>query len=251
MDSEEVTREKEAIREKMEETKNHMANKLEILEQKVTGNVEEVSDAVSETVQAVKETVESVKEQVEGTAEAVKDVVQEGVQSVRHWFDITSHVQSHPWVVIGCSVGAGFLMQTLLFSSRTSGRAIPAADIPQPAGVSNGHGGTSHQAKRRREHRKTWFDELTPAFAQIKSLAMGALFGSLRNLVTQSVPSQMGNVVSDIIDKVAAKLGGDPADSHKEETWSPATTKGKRDDQHTNPNPAEVGRPMGSARWQG
>lgn len=153
MDSEEVTREKEAIREKMEETKNHMANKLEILEQKVTGNVEEVSDAVSETVQAVKDTVESVKEQVEGTAEAVKDVVQEGVQSVRHWFDITSHVQTHPWVVMGCSVGAGFLMQTLLFSSRTPARPM-AAEIPQPA-VANGHGGTSHQGKRRKEHRKS------------------------------------------------------------------------------------------------
>ena len=249
MDSEEVIREKEAIREKMEETKNHMANKLEILEQKVTGNVEEVSEAVSDTVQAVKETVESVKEQVEGTAEAVKDVVQEGVQSVRHWFDITSHVQSHPWVVMGCSVGAGFLMQTLLFSSRSSARATPAAEIPQPAAVTNGHG-ASHQGKRRKEHRKTWFDELTPAFAQIKSLAMGALFGSLRNLVTQSVPSQMGNAVGDIIDKVAAKLGGD-ADSHKEEPWSPATTKGKTNDQYSNPNPAEVGRPMGSARWQG
>jgi ElaB/YqjD/DUF883 family membrane-anchored ribosome-binding protein len=249
MDSEEVTQEKEAIREKMEDTKNSMANKLEILEQKVVGNVEEVSDAVSETVQAVKDTVDSVKEQVEGTAEAVKDVVQEGVQSVRHWFDITQHVQSHPWVVMGASVGAGFLMQTLFFSGRSSARPAAAeTPSPQPA-VTNGHS-ASHHGKRRKDHRKSWFDELTPAFSQIRGLAMGALFGSIRKLVTQSVSPQVGTVVGDIIDKVAAKLGGD-ADSHKDEPWSPATTKGKRDDQYTDPNPTEMGRPMGSARWQG
>jgi ElaB/YqjD/DUF883 family membrane-anchored ribosome-binding protein len=247
MDSEEVIHEKEAIREKMEETKNSMANKLEILEQKVVGNVEEVSDVVSDTVQAVKETVETVKEQVEGTAEAVKDVVQEGVQSVRHWFDITQHVQDHPWVVMGCSVGAGFLLQTLLGGKRSS---APTAEAePARAAVTNGHGAT-HHTRRRKEHRKSWFDDLTPAFSQIRGLAMGALFGSIRKLVTQSVSPQVGTVVGDIIDKVAAKLGGD-ADSHKDEPWSPATTKGKRDDQYTEPNPTEVGRPMGSARWQG
>jgi ElaB/YqjD/DUF883 family membrane-anchored ribosome-binding protein len=245
MDNEEMNHEKEAIHEKMEETKNSIADKLEVLEQKMSGPV----DAVTETVQAVKDTVESVKEHVEGTAEAVQEAVHDGVESVRHWFDITQHVQNHPWVVMGCSVGAGFLMQSLLFSGRASVKKVESE--PHAPATTNGHGATSHHARRRREHKKSWLDELTPALSQIKSLAMGALFGSIRKMVTQSVSPQIGTVVGDIIDKVASKLGGDAADSHKEESWSPDTTKGKRNDQYTDPNPAEMGRPMGSARWQG
>jgi len=247
MDNEEMNREKEVIREKMEETKNSIADKLESLEQKVATPVEEVSEKVTETIEAVKETVETVKEQIEGTAEAVKEAVHDGAESVAHWFDVTHHVQNHPWVVMGASVGAGFVLQALLFRASPPAKA---AESEPAQSVTNGHGASSHHTRRRKEHKKSWFDDFTPALSQVKSLAMGALFGSIRGLVTKSLTPDVSKVVGDIIDKVAAKLGGD-ADSHKDEAWSPATTKGKRDDQYTNPNPAEVGRPMGSARWQG
>jgi len=243
----EVTHEKEEIRGKMEETKNSIADKLEALEQKVSAPVENVSDAVTGTIEAVKDTVETVKEQIEGTAEVVKEAVHESAQSVRHWFDVTHHVQNHPWVVMGVSVGAGFLLQSLLPRATPAPRA--EAPSPQPL-VANGHGASQH-TRRRREHKKSWFDDFTPALSQVKSLAMGALFGSIRGLVTKSLTPEVGKVVGDIINKVAAKLGGD-ADSHNDESGSPATEKGKRNGSYTtNPDAAEVGRPMGSARWQG
>lgn len=240
----EVMQEKAEIHEKMEETKNSIADKLEALEQKVAAPVENVSDAVTETIEAVKETVEAVKDQVEGTADAVKEAVHESVQSVRHWFDITHHVQQHPWVVMGVSVGAGFLLQSLLPRSTPAPKVEAAA--PQPL-VTNGHG-SSHHARRRREHKKSWFDDFTPALSQVKSLAMGALFGSIKGLVTKSLTPEVGKVVGDIINKVAAKLGGD-ADSHNDEPSSSTTAKGKPDGSYTDTNPAEMGRPLGSARW--
>jgi ElaB/YqjD/DUF883 family membrane-anchored ribosome-binding protein len=228
-----------AIRQKMEAARDSLTEKLETLEDTMVDTVQQVAEPVSETARAVKETVESVKESVEVTAEAVKETVQEGVQTVRHWFDVTGHVRKHPWLMMAGAVGAGMCMDLLL---RRPAPPMPAAP------THNGHG-------RNRDKRasawsgKSWFAEFGPEIAKLKNLAMNALIGTVRHMVLQAAPQPLQNGLREIIDGVARKLGGEPP-TEMDQPQSPATeTKGERHGNgHSKRNQTEMGRPMGPTR---
>jgi hypothetical protein len=207
----------EVIRQQMDETRSHLAEKLEALENQVSSTVEEATSAVSETVEAVKETVENVTETVEET-----------VQSVGQWFDVRLQTERHPWLVFGGSVAVGCLAAQLFGRGRgeyeeSSGsdvnwsalssasrpressweqRAEPSFRQPEPA--------HSFQKPAHSEPsgngQKSWFwDEVN----RLKGIGVGALMGVVRDLAARGLPGALGQRVAEEVDHLSSNLGGE------------------------------------------
>ena len=194
----------DVIQRQMQETRASLAEKLETLEQKVVGTVENATTAVHETVDAIKETVHdtvaSVQEGVKGSVESVKDL-----------FDVPAQVQRRPWLMMGGSVAVGYCLGTLLsqqsssrddreaanrlsWLSEANNRAYGAAALPPPAAPTEP---------------SIWSAEID----KLKGLALGALFGTARELLITSLPEQMGAQLREVVDSVTKKVGGKPLPS--------------------------------------
>jgi len=145
------------IREKMEETRTDLSNKLEQLEKQVVDTVQNATNAVAEsvqtatsavndTVQSVKDVVDTVKDSVEGTVESVKDTVQgtvdsvkagfdDTVESMRQTFDMSRQMEHHPWLMLGGAVAVGFVAGKMLdFGPPVARTASRAAESLRPVG---------------------------------------------------------------------------------------------------------------------
>jgi ElaB/YqjD/DUF883 family membrane-anchored ribosome-binding protein len=216
-----MDQESEMIKKQMEHTRASLTEKVEMLEQKVEDTVTSATTAVTETVESVKETVQgtvdSVKEAVQGTVDTVKETVSDTVETVKSTFDVRAHTQRHPWAVFGSSIAVGFLGGYLLGgrgreSHPTNGSyrsangngvpsyaAPPAAPAPAPVAEEKSHGllgGVSGM----------FGSELS----KLKGLAIGTTLGLVRDLLTRSMPPEVGTQLSEVIDGITTKLGGEP-----------------------------------------
>jgi len=231
MDNEEV-----AIRQKLDNAKGSLTGKLEILEEQVVETVQQVSEPVEETANAVKETVETVKDTVEETAEAVKETVKEGMQAVRHWLDFSDHVQKRPWLMVAGAMGAGMCLEMVLGTANAS---------------NPDSGKASHNGHHRREKRVTssagpsWLERFGPEIGKLKSMALSALLGAVRQMIVQAVPQNFKEGVRTLIDNAQRKMGIDADPEPKPSSEE----QGDRNGNNSKRNPAEMGRPLGAARW--
>jgi len=233
MDNEEV-----AIRQKLDNAKGSLTGKLEILEEQVVETVQQVSEPVEETANAVKETVETVKDTVEETADAVKEGVQEGIQAVRHWLDFSGHVRKRPWLMMAGAMGAGVCLEMVL-GSAVGG----SADSTKP---------TAHNGNQRTREKRasvasgpSLLERFGPEVTKLKSMALGAVLGVVRDMIMKAVPQQLKEKVRTLMDSAQEKLG---IESEPERPPS-SEQQGDRNGNHTKRNPAEVGGPMGATRW--
>jgi len=240
----------ELIRQQMENTRSSITEKLETLEEKVTDDIQVATGSVAETVKAVKETVEAVKDTVEGGTDVVKEAVQEGVQTVKHWFDLKSQVQEHPWVVMAGAAGVGFCLGSLMPAGARalSAVAAPASTSSHGRTHHNGHG--TSQAKRRSERSSTssWLGlgDFAPQISKLKGLAITALLDSVRSMVLKSVPAQAGGVIKEVIDGISQKLGGEKlADDHSASPFGTGYQQGEEHEQRDQFDRAKMGRSMG------
>jgi len=212
----------EVIRQRMEQTRASLAEKIEVLEEKVTSTVQEATSAVSETVneakEAVHETVETVKETVTNTVESVKGTVEATVEKVRDTLDVAAHVRNHPWTMFGGSVAVGFLGGLLTGPSQRR-RPAPYEPIgaefapefvaePEREAVA---GWTGAAEPAREQH--SWWNWLNSTFGseieKLKGLAIGTMAGVVRDLVGQALPENLKPMVTDMINNVTTKLGGE------------------------------------------
>ena len=117
------------IREQMEDTRTSLTDKLETLEKQVANSVSDATTNVTDTVEAVKEsvqeTVSSVKDSVQETISAVKESMHQGVTAVKDFFDIPSHVDHHPWAMMGGSVALGYVVGSLAMRATRRGSKRP------------------------------------------------------------------------------------------------------------------------------
>src|SRR5437762_1903548 len=125
--------EPEVIREQMAETRASLADKIESLEGKVVGTVQDATCAVSDTV-------ENVKEAVQETVTSVKDTVSDTVEGVKESLDLRRQVDRHPCLMMGAAVAVGYIGGSLLSRSTSHAsrggrryRALPpeGTDWPQ------------------------------------------------------------------------------------------------------------------------
>lgn len=204
-----MDKEDEQIQQQMAETRASLTEKLETLEQKVVGTVEGATTAVTETVDVIKDSVQ-------GTVTAVNDTVKESVETVKDWFDIRAHVQERPWLMVGGSVAVGYCLGTIL--SKAPQGPVPSASPSYPVGMQNYSNGGVREEKPSsmggtQTPIKSALSNWAPEIDKLKSLALGVLFGTARELVTSSVPEHVGEHLKEIFDSVTKKAGGEPISS--------------------------------------
>ena len=219
----------EVIKHQMEEQRASLAEKIEALENRIVQTVEGAREAVADTVETVKDTVSS-------SVETVKDTVSSSVESVKETFDLPAQTQRHPWALFGCSVAAGFAGGWVLFRALDGNRrsALPPPATYHPPGTPGSTGWASRpQASYSNgaaavpapapppappqpaaESGPSWISELghkfEPELNKLKGLAIGALVGVVRDMVTRSIPEPAQPQVREMLDNVTTKLGGEP-----------------------------------------
>jgi len=217
MDNEDV------IRDEMENTRTSLTEKLETLEKKVTSTVENATANVAETVEAVKETVQetvsSVKETVAGTIGAVKDTVKEGVGAVKDAFDLNGHVQNHPWVMFGGSVAVGFALGKLLGSPAGILGGRESVSFPGTSAYHNGRH-AAPDSEPEETSKGGLLSTLTPELEKVKSLAIGAVMGTLREIIGNAIPTAYRESIMEVVDGITEKLGGKVAKEAKSQEES-------------------------------
>jgi len=198
----------EEIRQQIDETRSVITEKLEALEQQVTG------------------TVQNAKETVEQTIESVKSSLTDTVEVVKETFDIRLQVQRHPWAMVGGSAALGFVVGQLLegrkttsFSRRRPPLPYPDAPTASPSYAapqqiqesdslrSNGSAGYSHSshAGSLGGLLSTFDDEIQ----KLKGIGIGYVMGWLRDHAKEAMP-QLAPQVDDLVNNMTLKMGGTP-----------------------------------------
>jgi len=232
----------DVIRRQMEETRSSLSEKVDALEQKIVDTVTETTDAVSETVTTVKETVE------------------ESVHNVKDFFDLRGHVEHHPWAMVGGSVAAGFVVGAMLPSrvepTVAAGMASASATAPTaaPTGRKLHHNGGATATPSRRQQQPaapttSWFSQFEPELNRLKTLALGAALGTIREMISNGLPEEMSHQVRTIIDDVTRKVGGEPLPSSDVENLT-SMVKGFTQGSHESGDPANMGQPLGETPGQ-
>jgi len=194
--------EPEVIRQRMEETRTALSEKLEKLEGQVTGMVGVTADAVTETVENVKETFAD-----------VTDAVQEKVQSVKEIFDFRLQMERRPWLLLGGAVGVGFLVSRMTRSTvSTAGHAVAAAGHAAAAAIPAVQALVSEPSSAPAKHEAKPKGEsfVGEAFGQVRNLAVGSVMALLREMATVHLPQEFGKTVAETVDGLTQKLGVQP-----------------------------------------
>jgi len=198
----------EQIQQQMAETRASLTDKLETLELKVVGSVEEATTAVNETVDVIKESVQ-------GTVTAVNETVKESVEAVKDWFDVNAHVREHPWLMVGGSVAVGYCLGTVLGKAPQSNACFPSPNYR--FGMENYSSGGGHEERpstaETQTPTKTASSIWAPEIDKLKSLALGVLFGTAREMIASSVSEHVSEHLKEIFDSVTKKVGGEPIPS--------------------------------------
>ena len=220
--------EPEVIRDQMQDTRTALAEKLEALQQSVAQTVENTTRPVVETVQSVteatKETVSTVKDTVSQIADTVSGSVEKTVSTVKDTFDLTKHVDQHPWLMVGGSAAVGFLVGRMLPSgpplshwTGSSGDRVAQrmADSPtNPRHETSGHNGHSSSQKEQISGGHGLLDGLFDTFRDqiqgLEGLAVAAAIGLVRDMVKQNVQGDIGSRLGEWMDGLTQKLGGKP-----------------------------------------
>jgi len=197
--------EPEVIRQRMEETRTALTEKVERLEGQLTGLVGVGTEAVTETIANVKDTVADVTE-----------AVQEKVQSVKEMFDLRLHMERNPLLMLGGSVALGFLASRLLRSASsaasTAGHAVAAvghaAMAAAPAVSSMMSAPSPTPAKAESKPKGESF--VGEALGQVRNLALGSVMAVIREMATAHLPNDFGKQVAETVDGLTHKLGVQP-----------------------------------------
>lgn len=207
------------IRQEMGATRTRLTERLEALEQHVLGNVHNVTSAVNETVSNVKGAVNETVDNVRGAVGAT-------VESVKESFDVERHVEHHPWLMVGGAVVAGFAAGKLLtlLARQAPPPLAPVAPTPTPAPVppdgaarwSAAAAPTPSAAAAPKEEGlvASYLQTFQPELRKLKGLAIGALFGVLKDYLRPSIPETLRPQLSEVVDDVTTKLGGRPLRGH-------------------------------------
>lgn len=214
----------EVIRQEMCATRTRLTERLEALERQMLGDVHAVTDAVNETVANVKGAVHDTVGTVCGAASSLRQSLGETVAGVKETLDVERHVAQHPWLMVGGAVAAGFVTARLL--SRIApppprpGPAVMtfAAPLPAPAPAPPPSPPESAVAPARAPREPglvaSCLQTFQPELHKLKGLAIGTLFGVLKDCLRQSVPETLQPQLAEVVDDVTTKLGGRPLRGH-------------------------------------
>jgi ElaB/YqjD/DUF883 family membrane-anchored ribosome-binding protein len=217
----------EQIRKQMEETRTALTEKLEALENQVADTVKSATEAVSEATETVKETVESVTEGVKETVESVTEGVKGTVETVADTFNLSRQMEKRPWLILGGSVALGCAVGYLLGGRSHRYRYYQSQPTPPPAppreswtssASSLSSAAPSAEAYRAPEPPRSrgpsvsgWFGE---QLSHLKGLAVSTLMGAVRDLAVRNLPESLTDRVSQELDQLTRRMGGEPIQGH-------------------------------------
>jgi len=268
-----MDKESDVIKHQMEHTRAALTDKLERLESKVTSSVsgaaqtvEKVRLTVSETVSGAAETVANMKHAIEDTVASVKECARETAETVSETLDVRRQVERHPWAMMAGATAVGFgvgvLVSRVDVREAASSAASSMASSARSMGSSwSGHAGDRYaghhspqwtgpqreqgiaQAPTASQEESPWM----PAVNKLKGLAIGAMFGVLRDVLSKSMPPAISGQVGEVIDDFTMSLGGKPiAGKVVPDSWNGNRRERER-------QPEEVGREWQAREedWQG
>ncbi len=241
-----VASEQRMLRQQISESRGALADKLELLEEKVTESVGTATASVVETVQqataSVSDTVGCVNSAVQDTVENVRNSVFETVRSVKETFDLPEQVRRYPWQTFAGAAVIGFVGSRLLLKPQeySDGRSLgeresfrrAASDRDREFRVAKGDGAVGfmnsgnpsryceEEPRRSLDSQNTgtagsgWMDQIKDVvkaeLGKLQSLAIGTSLGLVRDVISQSVPPALQPHVAEIINDMNRKLGGEP-----------------------------------------
>ncbi|HWY85994.1 MAG TPA: hypothetical protein VNX28_04675 [Gemmataceae bacterium] len=212
MDNEDV------IRNQMEDTRTSLTDKLETLEKQVADSVHVATANVAHTVESVTDTVTSVKDSVEETVTAVKDSMRQGVNAVKDFLDLSQHVQSHPWAMVGGSVVVGYVVGSVLGGRSETSHAGTSESRSQPAAANGATNGRHEVFASPSPPSGGLLSSLAPEISKLKGLALGALVGAVREMIQKAVPPDLGSSLDEIFTSITEKVTGGPSRAQPGET---------------------------------
>ncbi|MGH7172108.1 MAG: hypothetical protein ACRELG_17680 [Gemmataceae bacterium] len=202
--------ETELIKQQMGQTRTALTEKLESLETKVF-------TTVGTTTETVAQTVHEVGASVRETAQDVRATMSETMASVRDALDLSRQTQQHPWLMVGGSVLAGYV-GGLVLDNLEQGQLPSLPSLPVSAEQllprdSEVRERIEAQTPARRTG-SSFFRALAESFApeldKLKRTALGMALGTVREKINESVPPHMREHVTELVDRVTVKLGGEP-----------------------------------------
>ena len=180
----------EMIRSEMETTRESLADKIGELESQVRDTVTGATDAVAAAKEGVKEVVSGVSDTVTSVKESIKET-----------FDITKHVENHPWGAFGIAVAVGAAGAFLTGSSKSAPAPTPAPGYvptsPAPSAFDSTHAASNGKAEP---------GLMGSVFSKLQTLAIASLVDVVQDMVRQSAPEPWRDGLQDIVKEVAAKL---------------------------------------------
>lgn len=207
-----MDQEPDVIRQDIEQTRESLTDKLEVLEHEVKETIADAKDTVTGTIESAKQTVEDITSNV-------KETVQETVDTVKRTLDLPRQVDQHPWGMMGGSMMAGFLAGYFLPGSRQMDRwghrlaqaAAPrAAPRPETLSRPNGQAQQPAAANTGPGFLDKLLDQFEPEVNRVKEMAIGTMVGLLRDWVTQALPASLAPKVEELMNQTTSKLGGEP-----------------------------------------
>ena len=172
----------EVIHAEMEATRGSLAEKIGVLETQVRDTVTEAGEAVTATKEGVKDVVSSVTE----TVTHVKESIQET-------FNISKHVESHPWAAFGVAIAVGAAGGFALTPSKSAPASAPTPTPPASPSYSS-YAAPSEPST------------LGLVFSRLQGLALGSLIDVVKDMVDQSAPESWKDGLKGAINDVASHL---------------------------------------------
>lgn len=265
-----MDKESDVIKHQMEHTRAALTDKLELLEHQVSdtmsgavNTVEKVRQSVSDTVSGAAESVSNMKHAIEDTVASVKETVRETAETVGETLDLRKQTEKHPWAMMAGATAVGFGVGVLVTrvdvpAAASSAAASMASSANSLANRWSGHDGgygagpppsafdqRREQNGRRQPQESHAEPAWMPAVNQLKGLAIGAMFGVLRDMLAKSMPDTLSGQVGEVIDNFTTSFGGKPIvgkvwpDSMTERSAPPAV------------GPQNAGPNRGAKEWQG
>lgn len=195
----------EVIRTNIEATRTELTHKLEMLEH-------QIMDTIHGTTSAAAETMGSVKDVAHDAVVSVKDTVQGTIAAVKNARDLPMQVDHHPWLLLGASVGVGYLTGAWLASANE-------ADGARYEGAKAGPNGAAH-TNRSAEPTPTrsggaaepgWLMTILGAqFDRLKKVSLGTTLAIVRDLIAKNLAGDLGNRLTEMVDTINARMAAEP-----------------------------------------
>jgi len=204
----------------------------------VRGTVEDVGAIVTDVRATVDTTLVAVRQGIAGTqasvveiVEHVKETIGDTVAAVQRTFDLPAQVEHHPWPMVGGALLAGYLLGSL-----GGGHPSAAGSPRDPPGVEASRPGsppTARTSSTRPQPQQGMVsgmldqlkDEMKDEIASLKSVAVGVVISTLREMFKQAMPA-----LAPHLEKAHTRRGGEARHSPAQHpaSMSSASANGAR-----------------------